>query len=109
MSCFSASRRKCERSSFTSESGISFILAFRTVSAMPLPLVWHYREDFNDRARNVVKDPHLVHAQPILWTVKATKPLDAAPARLHRLVPQMRFECGSQRGTNGSFEPLEVI
>src|SRR2546427_10605951 len=91
-SCISASRRKRDKSSLTSERGTSFILDFRTAPAMTRPPIWDDRQYLHGRTRNIVEHTHLIDAQPVLRSRDAAQTLNSASARLRWFVPQMGFE-----------------
>src|SRR6516165_1362827 len=85
----SARRRYFDRSSFTSDSGTVFI----TPSYLLEPLVRvgfrHNGQDLDLVALDVIEDPQVFDAEPVLRIVPFPKAFDPALADLGRLVPQM--------------------
>src|SRR6266850_4505475 len=89
-SCVSASRRKRDKSSLTSERGTSFIFDFRTALAMARPPIWGRSPV--PRTRNIVEHTDLLDAEPVLRSRDTAQTLNSASARLRWFVPQMGFE-----------------
>src|SRR5437879_9005263 len=91
-SCVSASRRKRDKSSFTSERGTSFILDFRTALTMTRLRFGHDRQYLDGCTRNIVEHTNLLDTEPVLRSRYAAQALDSATAGLGWFVPQMGFE-----------------
>jgi hypothetical protein len=69
----------------------------------------HNSQYLYDLICDVIKDPDLANAEPELWLGDPTKSLNAAPAYLRGLVPQMSFDRCSYLGPDIRFEPLKIF
>jgi hypothetical protein len=76
---------------------------------MSEPPIGYDRQDFDDRAGNVIKYPNLIHSEPVLRVTQPRQSLDSTATGLLGFVPEMLIERIPHRGSHVSREPLEVL